>query len=47
MSMSSELSGDELVRFKTSRLLKRLVMLKSASSIATRVRLSSAVDDDV
>ena len=46
MSMSSELS-DELVRFKTSRLLERLVMLKSASSVATGVRLSSAVDDDV
>ena len=46
MSMSSELS-EELVCFKISRLLERLVMLKSASSVATGVRLSSAADDDV
>ena len=46
MTMSSELSGEELVHFKVSRLLERLIMLKSASSVATEVRLSSAVDDD-
>ena len=46
MSMSSELS-EELVCFKISILLETLVMLKSASSVATEVRLSSAVDDDV
>ena len=46
MSMSSELS-EELVCFKISTLLEKLVMLKSASSVATGVRLSSAVDDDV
>ena len=46
MTMSNELSGEELVCFKISRLLERLVMLKSSSSVATGVRLSSAVDDD-
>ena len=45
--MSSELSRSALIRLKISRLLERLVTLKSAGSVATGVRLSSAVDDDV